>query len=237
MTSLKNKFKKKVIKSKAYSEDFRKRSKQFYETKQWKLIRINTLQRNGGLCEHCLKNNIITPAVDVDHIIPHRGNKELFFDLNNLQILCKECHSIKTISETLGVGFGLTGSDLSPVNNNMRLLCCPVGYDYRTHTESDEEVLDEYIICKNLYKDITKENLIAARQNKYKLIDRSKKQVFISFEFSHFKRNEIFKRIKAKESLIILPEKYLINENFEKEANKFLLNITFNDYEKIKKVS
>jgi 5-methylcytosine-specific restriction endonuclease McrA len=27
-----------------------------------------------------------------DHIVPHRGNPRLFFDLHNLQTLCKTCH-------------------------------------------------------------------------------------------------------------------------------------------------
>lgn len=32
------------------------------------------------------------PATVVDHIIPHRGNKALFWDRYNWQPLCKDCH-------------------------------------------------------------------------------------------------------------------------------------------------
>ena len=32
----------------------------------------------------------------VDHIVPHRGDKELFWDKNNWQALCFSCHSSKT---------------------------------------------------------------------------------------------------------------------------------------------
>ena len=32
------------------------------------------------------------PANVVDHIIPHRGNKALFWDRYNWQALCKGCH-------------------------------------------------------------------------------------------------------------------------------------------------
>jgi len=27
-----------------------------------------------------------------DHVVPHRGDRRLFFDLGNLQTLCKSCH-------------------------------------------------------------------------------------------------------------------------------------------------
>jgi 5-methylcytosine-specific restriction protein A len=32
----------------------------------------------------------------VDHIIPHRGDHTLFWDVSNWQPLCKSCHSRKT---------------------------------------------------------------------------------------------------------------------------------------------
>ena len=40
-------------------------------------------------------------AVDVDHVIPHRGDWKLFTDVNNLQGLCREHHSAKTAREVL----------------------------------------------------------------------------------------------------------------------------------------
>jgi 5-methylcytosine-specific restriction protein A len=35
----------------------------------------------------------------VDHIIPHKGDKDLFWDSNNWQPLCKTCHDEKTARE------------------------------------------------------------------------------------------------------------------------------------------
>lgn len=32
----------------------------------------------------------------VDHIVPHRGDLNLFWDLDNWQSLCNQCHSRKT---------------------------------------------------------------------------------------------------------------------------------------------
>ncbi len=34
----------------------------------------------------------ITPATVVDHITPHRGDQALFWDYDNWQSLCKQCH-------------------------------------------------------------------------------------------------------------------------------------------------
>jgi 5-methylcytosine-specific restriction protein A len=36
----------------------------------------------------------ITPAAHVDHIIPHRGDHNLFHDINNTQSLCLLCHNM-----------------------------------------------------------------------------------------------------------------------------------------------
>ncbi|MGP5435681.1 HNH endonuclease [Psychrobacter alimentarius] len=48
------------------------------------------------LCRNCMLQNIIKGADVVDHIIPHRGDHELFWDQTNWQPLCYSCHSIKT---------------------------------------------------------------------------------------------------------------------------------------------
>lgn len=50
--------------------------------------------KNSPICVRCER-----PAQVVDHIIPHRGNKELFWDMNNWQPLCKHCHDTKTSTE------------------------------------------------------------------------------------------------------------------------------------------
>jgi 5-methylcytosine-specific restriction protein A len=56
------------------------------------------LSRNP-LCVECERQGRITPATVVDHIIPHKGNLELFWDEDNLQALCKPCHDRKTAKE------------------------------------------------------------------------------------------------------------------------------------------
>jgi 5-methylcytosine-specific restriction protein A len=39
------------------------------------------------------------PSTETDHIKPHKGNIELFWNKRNWQALCHECHSRKTATE------------------------------------------------------------------------------------------------------------------------------------------
>jgi hypothetical protein len=49
----------------------------------------------------CADTGDITPATVVDHIIPHRGDQELFWDRSNWQPLCAPHHDItKTLEES-----------------------------------------------------------------------------------------------------------------------------------------
>ena len=62
---------------------------------RWRKARALFLQRNP-LCAECGKAGRLTPATVVDHIIPHRGDKALFWNEKNWQPLCKRCHDKKT---------------------------------------------------------------------------------------------------------------------------------------------
>ena len=66
----------------------------------WQKARRLYLQSHP-LCAACLKKDPpkYTKATVVDHITPHRGNQELFWDRNNWQPLCKPCHDKKTGEE------------------------------------------------------------------------------------------------------------------------------------------
>jgi len=64
---------------------------------KWKKIRKQALVRDGYLCQECLKNDRLTVATDVDHVINKaQGGTDA---LSNLQCLCCPCHKIKTIKE------------------------------------------------------------------------------------------------------------------------------------------
>lgn len=63
----------------------------------WDKIRKRILRRDGGLCQPCLKRDLITPAAQVDHIINKAsGGTD---DDANLQSICKPCHDAKTARE------------------------------------------------------------------------------------------------------------------------------------------
>ena len=65
---------------------------------QWKKIRAMFLKENP-LCVECNRKGKLTPANVVDHIIPHKGDKDIFWDYNNYAALCKPCHDSKTAKE------------------------------------------------------------------------------------------------------------------------------------------
>lgn len=72
--------------------------KKLYNFSHWQRLRKHVLTKQP-LCVICLKEKRITPATVVDHIKPHKGDVKLFFDINNLQPLCKGCHDRKTAKE------------------------------------------------------------------------------------------------------------------------------------------
>ena len=57
----------------------------------WQSARVAYL-REHPLCVYCLRDGHVTPATVVDHKVPHRGDRELFWNQDNWQSLCKLCH-------------------------------------------------------------------------------------------------------------------------------------------------
>lgn len=48
------------------------------------------------LCAECQRHGKVTGATVVDHVVPHRGDDELFWRESNWQAMCKACHDVKT---------------------------------------------------------------------------------------------------------------------------------------------
>ena len=44
----------------------------------------------------CYERGIVTPATEIDHVVPHRGDPSLFWDERNWQSVCAACHMRKT---------------------------------------------------------------------------------------------------------------------------------------------
>lgn len=53
------------------------------------------------LCECCMEAGRVVEARITDHVIPHGGNTDLFWDEGNFQSLCLKCHNAKSATERL----------------------------------------------------------------------------------------------------------------------------------------
>jgi 5-methylcytosine-specific restriction protein A len=72
-------------------------AKRLYEFPVWRKLRTLKLAQDP-LCEYCRTQGLLTPATDVDHIVPLVAGGEPL-DMGNLQSLCHWCHSRKTNRE------------------------------------------------------------------------------------------------------------------------------------------
>jgi hypothetical protein len=76
--------------------------RRWYKTSAWQRRRLAQLTAEP-LCAICLKEGRVTAATVADHVTPHRGNADLFWN-GPLQSLCDEapwrCHSrVKQLEE------------------------------------------------------------------------------------------------------------------------------------------
>lgn len=62
-----------------------------YKTQQWLKLRRYQLSIQP-CCAYCDAQGAVVAATVVDHIKPHKGDEDLFFDPLNLQSLCKQHH-------------------------------------------------------------------------------------------------------------------------------------------------
>jgi 5-methylcytosine-specific restriction enzyme A len=83
-----------------------------YSTAAWRRLRQHQLAVEP-LCRMCLASGQVTAANTVDHIRPHRGDRALFLDPDNLQSLCKHCHDTFKQSQEKGGTRHLSGCDVT----------------------------------------------------------------------------------------------------------------------------
>jgi 5-methylcytosine-specific restriction protein A len=68
-----------------------------YKTIQWRTMR-NRILKEQTSCFKCGIDRTET-KLEVHHLIPPRGNEDLFFDEGNLVLICPICHRIITNQE------------------------------------------------------------------------------------------------------------------------------------------
>ncbi len=74
---------------------------------RWQKARATYLDSHP-VCVLCEAAGRIEPSTVVDHIVPHKGDMELFWDDENWQPLCARCHNSKTVREDGAFGRALT---------------------------------------------------------------------------------------------------------------------------------
>lgn len=77
-------------------------TRRLYWTADWRAIAREQL-RIEPLCRMCRAEGHITPAVICDHVIPHRGNVDAFWN-NPRQSLCAPHHSGQKQAEERALG-------------------------------------------------------------------------------------------------------------------------------------
>ena len=87
-----NKNKKKKVKNMPTSAYYR-----FFYTKAWLELRDKVLEQQGHFCQKCGAKPSKTKKVilQVDHIVPRIVDRSKELDINNLQVLCKQCNKEK----------------------------------------------------------------------------------------------------------------------------------------------
>ena len=66
--------------------------RKWYKTAEWRRLRDDVLLAALFTCVRCNRVGQSRELV-ADHIQPHRGDQDLFFDRSNLQCLCATCHN------------------------------------------------------------------------------------------------------------------------------------------------
>lgn len=64
---------------------------------EWTKLRLHILRRDRYLCQICERQGRVTPATEVDHIVPKAQDGT--DDWENLQSACTPCHKAKTKAE------------------------------------------------------------------------------------------------------------------------------------------
>jgi 5-methylcytosine-specific restriction protein A len=73
-------------------------SHRWYASARWREARQRFLVAHP-LCVQCEQAGRVVPATVVDHIVPHRGNPERFWDVLNWRSLCVSHHNAKSANE------------------------------------------------------------------------------------------------------------------------------------------
>lgn len=70
----------------------RQETDHFLLSREWAVVRMVALERDGGRCACCGRTAADGIVINVDHIKPRRKYPEHALTVSNLQVLCNECN-------------------------------------------------------------------------------------------------------------------------------------------------
>ena len=80
------------------ANQYRQHTQRMYNDRKWRRARRMYLKQNP-YCVHC--RPVLNKATHVDHIRPHQGDYDLFWQVENWQGLCAHHHNKKTRAEQI----------------------------------------------------------------------------------------------------------------------------------------
>ena len=83
--------------------DSKREQYSFYRSRRWVHLRQDVLDRDHYVCQYCGRTNSRT----VDHIVPIEFAHDLKANPDNLAVICRNCHNLKTIWEQSYYGTGI----------------------------------------------------------------------------------------------------------------------------------
>ena len=107
-------------------------------------VKKEVAHRQNYRCYKC--DQMLPPTFQTDHIIPHSISND--DSLENLQVLCPNCHSLKTQRENVRIIKFKSLLSKCPENTNLCWFCL----------ESVDDIEDHLKSCSKILKDIKKDN-------------------------------------------------------------------------------
>lgn len=82
--------------------------RQWYGTQEWKKLKQAAHLRDRWICQRtgelCIGKHPEPNSPVANHRTPHRGNRALFFDLNNIETVAKHVHDSEIEREEIAAG-------------------------------------------------------------------------------------------------------------------------------------
>lgn len=73
---------------------YHKKYNSFYSGKQWRALR-DYVRLRDMVCCRCTERGLVVQGIEVHHKIPIDKDWELRYDVDNLELLCKDCHDLQ----------------------------------------------------------------------------------------------------------------------------------------------